>query len=286
MSFRTVVIKNRSKLDLNLNYLVCRSEDEKKVYIPEISVLILESTAISLTTALISELVKNNVKIIFCDEKHNPESELAPYYGAHNSPSVVSRQINWNVFNKQKIWTSIVKSKISKQRNFLMILGYDEEANMLDEYINELQLNDSTNREGHAAKVYFNAVWGMDFSRRVEGYVNSALNYGYAVLLSCFNRAIVAKGYLTQLGIWHKNEFNEFNLACDLMEPFRILIDKMVYLLEPSAKDYKRKILEIFDLKLKIDGKEQFFENAISIYVQSVFDAIESGDERLIKMYE
>lgn len=286
MSFRTVVIKNRSKLDLNLNYLVCRNEEEKKVYIPEISVLILESTAISLTTALISELVKNNVKIIFCDEKHNPESEIAPYYGAHNSPDVVGRQINWDITNKQIVWTSIVGYKILKQRDFLMLLGYDEEANMLDGYLKELQLNDSSNREGHSAKVYFNALWGMDFSRRVEGNVNSALNYGYAILLSCFNRVIVSKGYLTQLGIWHKNEFNEFNLSCDLMEPFRILVDKLAYKLDANEKDFKRKMLEIFDLKLKIDGKEQFFENAISIYVQSVFDAIEYGDEKLIKMYE
>ncbi len=286
MSFRIVVVKNRSKLDLNLNYLVCRNEEEKKVFIPEISVLILESTAISLTTALLSELVKNNVKIIFCDEKHNPESELLPYYGTHNSSGVVSTQIKWNKLNKKKIWTSIVKSKMSKQRDFLAFLGFVDEAKMLGNYIRDLKLNDKTNREGHSAKVYFNAIWGMDFSRRTEGYVNSALNYGYAVLLACFNRVIASKGYLTQLGVWHKNEFNEFNLACDLMEPFRVLIDRIVYNLEPNTKDYKRKILDIFEMKVKIDGREQFFENAISIYTQSVLDAIEYGDEKLIKMYE
>lgn len=286
MSFRIVVVKNRSKLDLNLNYLVCRNEEEKKVFIPEISVLILESTAISLTTALLSELVKNNVKIIFCDEKHNPESELLHYYGTHNSSGVVSTQIKWNKLNKKKIWTSIVKSKMSKQRDFLAFLGFVDEAKMLVNYIRDLKLNDKTNREGHFAKVYFNAIWGMDFSRRTEGYVNSALNYGYAVLLACFNRVIASKGYLTQLGVWHKNEFNEFNLACDLMEPFRVLIDRIVYNLEPNTKDYKRKILDIFEMKVKIDGREQFFENAISIYTQSVLDAIEYGDEKLIKMYE
>jgi CRISP-associated protein Cas1 len=286
MSFRTVVIKDRAKLDLNLNYLVCRSTDEKRVYIPEISVLILESTAISFTTALVSELVKNKVKIIFCDEKHNPESELSPYYGAYNSSGVLLRQINWSDINKQKIWTYIIKNKIAKQRDFLAKLGYKGESKMLDKYIGEIKLNDSTNREGHSAKVYFNAIWGLDFSRRKEGCINSALNYGYAVLLSCFNRAITSRGYLTQLGIWHRNEFNEFNLSCDFMEPFRVLIDKIVYFLDPKEKDYKRKVLEMFDLKLKIDGKEQFFENAISIYVQSVLDAIEMGDEKLIKMYE
>lgn len=286
MGFRTVVIKNRSKIDLQLGYLVCRGEDEVKIFIPEISVLILESTAISITTAIVSELVKNGVKIIFCDEKHNPESELLPYYGTYNSPGITYKQLAWKKANKEKVWTHIIYEKIKSERDFLVSLGYGDEANLLNDYLNELTNNDSTNREGHAAKVYFNAVWGMDFSRRSESNINSALNYGYAILLSCFNRAIASRGYLTQIGIWHKNEFNEFNLACDLMEPFRVLVDKKVYFMDTNTENYKRTILELFETKLKIDGKEQYFENVISIYVDSVLKAIEMGDLSLIKMYE
>lgn len=286
MGFRTVVIKNRAKVDLNLGYLVCRGEEEVKIFIPEISVLILESTAISITSAVISELVKNGVKLIFCDEKHNPESELLPYYGTYNSFGVLQRQLAWTIENQERVWTYIVREKIRSERDFLNELGLNNEAELLSGYIAQIKPNDSTNREGHSAKVYFNAVWGMDFSRRNQSDINSALNYGYAILLSCFNRAIVARGYLTQIGIWHKNEFNDFNLASDLMEPFRILVDKKVYMLESDEKNYKRKILELFDMKLRIDKKEQYFENVISIYVDSVLKAIEKGDVSLIKMYE
>lgn len=286
MGFRTVIIKNRSKVDLNFGYLVCRGEEEVKVFIPEISVLILESTAISLTTSLISELTKNGVKIIFCDEKHNPESELLPIYGTHNSFGVIERQMEWSKPNKELVWTFIVSEKIRRQMEFLKLLGYDDEANLLNKYLSEIQQNDSTNREGHAAKVYFNAVWGQNFSRRSHNDVNNALNYGYSILLSCFNRAIASKGYLTQIGIWHRNEFNDFNLACDLMEPFRILIDKKVYFMDLDDGNYKRKILELFETKLKIDNKQQFFENAIFVYVDSVLKAIEKGDLNLIKVYE
>lgn len=286
MSFRTVVIKKRSKLDLNLNYLVCRNDEEIKVFIPEISVLILESTSISLTTALISELVKNNVKIIFCDEKHNPESELFPIYGSYNSYNTLNKQICWTDINKAKVWTYIIHCKIKKQREFLANLNKKKEAKLLDNYLEELEFNDATNREGHAAKVYFNAIWGQTFSRRTENFVNNALNYGYSVMLACFNRILVSKGYLTQLGIWHKNEYNEFNLACDLMEPFRPIIDKKVFRIDPDNKNFKSEILNIFEMKFKINGKEQFFENMLSIYVQSVLDAIEKGDVTLIKMYE
>lgn len=286
MSFRTVVIKNRSKLDLHMNYLVCRNNEETRVYIPEISVLILESTAISLTTALLSELVKNNVKIIFCDERHNPESEVMPFYGSYNSLDSINKQIKWKKDNKEKVWTYIIHQKIKKQKEFLFDLGKIQEANLLASYIEDIELNDSTNREGHAAKVYFNAIWGLDFTRRNDDFVNGALNYGYAILLACFNRVLTSKGYLTQLGIWHKNEFNEFNLACDLMEPFRILIDRIVFQINKDDQNFKSKILGIFELKVKIAGKEQYFENAISIYVQSVLDALENGGINRIKIYE
>lgn len=286
MGFRTVVIKHRAKVDLNLGYLVCRSEEEVKIFIPEISILILESTAISITTAVLSELIKNNVKIIFCDEKHNPESELLQYYGTYNSSGILQQQMKWSKIGKEKVWTQIVREKIKTERDFLKDINRDVEAKLLDKYLSEIQPNDITNREGHSAKVYFNAVWGKDFSRRSENFINSALNYGYAILLSCFNRAISSKGYLTQLGIWHKNEFNDFNLSSDLMEPFRVLVDKKIYFMKTEDKDYKHKILELFNTKLKIDNKEQYFENAIAIYVDSVFKAIEEEDVNLIKMYE
>ena len=103
-----------------------------------------------------------------------------------------------------------------------------EEADLLYQYINEIEFGDVTNREGHAAKVYFNALFGMDFTRSAENVTNAALNYGYSLLLSTFNRCVVANGYITQLGLFHDNVFNQFNLACNLMEPFRPLVDLKV----------------------------------------------------------
>lgn len=285
MSFRTIIIKNRMKLDLKLNYMVCRAETETKIFIPEISMLIIESTAVSMTSALFSELIKNDIKIIFCDEKHNPESELLPYYSKCNTSKIIQKQINWNKEIKSKIWTKIIRQKIIKQRDFLLDLNLNDEANLLSKYINELKENDITNREGLSAKVYFDALFGLKFERRVENKINSALNYGYAILLSMFNREIVSSGYLTQLGIWHRNEFNQFNLASDLMEPFRILIDRIV-VFSGECDDFKDKILEMFNIKVLIDGKMQYLENAISVYCSSIFTAIENKDISLIRFYE
>jgi len=280
MGFRTVVVQNRSKLDLKLNYLVCRGEKEVRVFIPEISVLILESTAISLTSALVSQLIKNNVKIIFCDEKHNPESEVVGYHEHYLSSKKIKTQICWQEQTKGEIWRQIVKDKILKQSVFLKEIGCFKESDMLANYIKQVEFNDVTNREGHSAKVYFNALWGLDFCRRKDSWTNTALNYGYSILLSLFNREIAKNGYIAQLGIWHKNEFNAFNLASDLMEPFRVLVDKIVYL-EKEEQNWKNSILSLLEKQIVINNKSQFLENAVSEYCSSVFDSLESGEINL-----
>lgn len=287
MSFRTVVIQNRCKLDLKMNYLVCRGEEEQKVFIPEISVLILASTAIALTSALVSALIKNNVKIIFCDEKHNPESELMPYAGSYNSSKRILQQIAWTSSIKGEVWQKIVQYKIEKQRDLLAALSLYEQADLLSSYIPQVQVADSSNREGHAAKVYFNALFGMAFTRRNSSFINSALNYGYAIVLSSFTREIVKNGYLTQLGIWHHGETNPFNLASDFMEPFRIVVDSIVLDLPEEEDTFKSKIVQqIFNRQLTIDGKKQYFENAVTVYCQNIFKALEQQDSSFVSCYE
>ena len=285
MGFRTVIIKDRSKLDLKLNYLVCRNQTESKVFIPEISTLIIESTAVSLTSALLSELTKNNVKIVFCDEKHNPESELVSYYGNYNVSERTYNQIMWQPNICTEVWTKIVANKIFRQMCFLKKRGL-KEADLLNSYIDQIEPNDTTNREGHAAKVYFDALFGNEFCRRDSSFVNSALNYGYAIILSCFNREIVAEGYLTQLGIWHKNQFNYFNLSCDLMEPFRIIVDQCVLDMPDKDPEFKTKLVDLLNTCVYIDGKKQYLDKAVTIYCQSVFEALNKNDAGLIKFYE
>lgn len=286
MGFRTVVVKHRCKLDVKLNYMVCRGDVETRIFLPEISTLILESTAISLTTALISELTKSGAKIVFCDEKHNPENELVPYHAHYSSFKKIQEQLKWSPKTKQKIWSKIIKEKINNQKKILQKYGFKDDAKLLEKYMHNVNLNDASNREGFAAKVYFNALFGQDFARRSASFVNGALNYGYAVILACFNREIVKNGYLTQLGIWHKNEFNYFNLSSDLMEPFRTLIDAIVLEMPDTEQRFKFKILEVLEQKVKIGGKEQLLENAIAVYCRSVFDALNKNNEQLIMFYE
>lgn len=287
MSWRTIVISKRAKLDLQLGYMVVRSEEITKIVLSEIAVLLIESTAVSLTASLLAELIKRKVKVIFCDEKRNPLAELIGYYGSHDTSNKVRKQIIWKQQIKEAIWTEIVCEKIKKQKEFLEFLE-KEEAKLLALYLKEMNWNDETNREGHAAKVYFNALFGLGFTRTDDNYQNAALNYGYSILLSSFNREIVANGYLTQLGIFHDNMFNPFNLASDLTEPFRILVDREVYKMEiyQFEQEEKKQLLNILNSEVLIDGRRQYVSNAIKIYTKSVFDALNENDSSLLRFYK
>ena len=286
MSWRIVVITKRSKLDLQMGRLVVRNDETIKIVLSEISTILIESTAVSLTTSLIAELAKRKIKVVFCDEKRNPSCELVNYYGSHDTSNKVRRQIAWKQSTKEAVWTEIVTEKIQKQKELLEALG-KEESELLASYLREIAWNDETNREGHAAKVYFNALFGIDFTRTEDNFINAALNYGYSIVLSAFTREVVANGYITQLGLFHDNMFNQFNLASDLMEPFRILVDREVREMNPIQFEHEEKmrLVNILNQEVQIDGKNQYVNNAIKIYCKSVFDALEEDDGSLIRFY-
>ena len=171
MSWRIIVISKRAKLDLQLGYMVVRADEITKIVLSEISMVLIESTAVSLTTSLLAELAKRKIKVIFCDEKRNPCSELVNYYGSHDTSNKIRKQIVWKQNTKESVWTEIVTEKIRKQKELLEILG-KEESNLLASYLEEIEWGDKTNREGHAAKVYFNALFGMDFTRTEDCNTN------------------------------------------------------------------------------------------------------------------
>ncbi len=281
------MVSSVAKLDYQIGYLVVRGQETTRIHIHEVSTLIVESTAVSMTAYLLNELVKNKVKVIFCDEKRNPVSELLPYYGSHDTSLKIRNQIKWDDIQKKEIWTQIVKEKIFQQAYLLKRLGY-QEYDMLTEYMDELETGDVTNREGHAAKVYFNAMFGKSFTRTEECPVNAALNYGYSIILSMFTREIASNGYLTQLGLFHDNMFNPFNLASDLMEPYRPIVDEFVWQMRPEKfeKEEKHMVLELLGHEVFIAGRREVVENAVKIYTKSVFDVLEEKEDAVIRFYK
>ena len=135
--------------------------------------------------------------------------------------------------------------------------------------------------------MYFNSLFGKEFSRSADNVTNAALNYGYSIILSSFTREIALNGYITQLGLFHDNMFNPFNLASDLMEPYRTIIDYKVKIMKPEKfeKEEKENILTVLQNEVIISGRKEIISNAIKIYCKSVFDAINEKDSALLKFY-
>ncbi len=288
MSYRNVIITKRCKLDTKMGYLVIRDENMKRIFLDEIDTLMLENPAVSLTGCLIEELTNRKIKLIFCDKSHSPIAETVACHGSHDSSLKIRMQSAWTDEIKGQAWQRIVSRKIHMQMEFLRELGCERETVLLTGYEQTVLPHDSTNREGQAAKVYFDALFGMDFTRTEESPVNASLNYGYTMLNSAFNREIVANGYLTQIGIFHDNMFNHFNLTSDIMEPFRILVDRMVYKMNPQQfdKEERHALWRLFSEAVSYKGNIQLVSAAIRLYTKNVLDCISNGKPDDIVFYE
>jgi len=249
--------------------------------------LLIENPAVSLTGCLLEVLTEKKIRVIFCDAKRNPNAELVPYFNSYDCSRKIKAQIAWSDGLKGAVWSDIVAEKIRKQADFLEELEKFDEAGLLRSYLSQIEPHDITNREGHAAKVYFNALFGMDFTRSEENITNAALNYGYSIILSAFNREIVVHGYLTQLGIFHDNMFNHFNLSCDLMEPFRILVDRKVKGMNFTdfKSEEKHMLVNVLNETVMINQTKQTVLNAVKYYTRSVFEALNEGDLSFIQFY-
>lgn len=280
MSFRTVVITKNSRINYKNRFLVVKQEeDEKYIHLSEIDTIIVDSISVSISAYLLKELSANKINIIFCDEKHNPFGELIPYYGRHNNSKIIKIQMKWKQVEKDRLWKEIVKNKIINQSMLLKKIK-SKKYELIFSYIKEVTTGDKTNREGHAAKVYFNALFGNTFIRNSNDEINAALNYGYAILLSTINKEVINNGYLTQLGIHHKNEFNEFNLSCDLMEPFRIIIDNFVYYNKNKKfnTEYKLDLINLLNKVFLYQSKNYTLKDIIKLYVKNTLDSVNSID--------
>lgn len=196
MGWRSVIITQHAKLTYSMNMMIVQTRDGiNQIPISDINLLLVSTSQAVITSALISKLAENQSKIIFVDDKYQPVSETIDYYPNSRSLAKLKSQFNWDEKRKELLWTKIVARKIQNQIKVLQNynLVWDDVQNELD----QMELNDSTNREAAAARKYFINMFGKDFIRRNSGVINAALDYGYAILLSAFNREIAVNGYLS-----------------------------------------------------------------------------------------
>lgn len=277
MGFRTIFIESSCRLSYSSGYMVVRTDEgTNKIHLSEVSIVILQTTQAYISAYLLSELAKSKISLVVPDEKRNPVGEYLPLYGAHNVSKRVLSQMNWTEPSKKRVWQHVVRDKIFHQAELLRQRGFIEEASVLITMCSEVRSGDTTNREAAAARMYFSVLFGCDFSRDMDCVINAALNYGYGVLLSMVNREIVSRGYLTQCGICHRSEYNQFNFACDLMEPFRPVVDRIVFdfIQDDFGRDERRLLADLANKQVSFNGGVYKLGSVTSLYIQDCLNAL------------
>ena len=202
-------------------------EEKGSIPIEDMGLLMLDHYQITLSHQLIQELMKNNVILISCDERHLPLAGMLPFSGNTLFSERVKTQIEVSEPLKKQLWKQTVEYKIQNQIKILEQLG--KYASPMYEYLKEVKSGDTTNMEGIAAQHYWKYLIDNDFLRdRFGDYPNPFFNFGYGVLLSIIARALVDTGLLLVLGIFHRNKYNPYCLASDIMEPYRPIVDLLV----------------------------------------------------------
>ena len=225
---RTLFFGKKYSLTTKHEQLVIKStERETTVPIEDIGFIVIENQETYISIPTISKLSSNNVSVIFCDNKHMPQSMLLNLESHHIQQEHFKNQINASEPLKKQLWQQIVKAKINNQAIFLNSLGKNK--NPLEYYASKVLSGDTDNREAVAAAYYWKHLFNFDFKReRYGAYPNLFLNYGYIILRAAVARALSGSGLLNTLGIHHHNKYNAFCLADDIMEPYRPLIDAKV----------------------------------------------------------
>lgn len=288
--YRWLIIDEGCFLEYSYNNVVIVRDDSKTVIpINNIAVILINSLQVTITTFLLNELNKNNIVVVICDEKQNPAVEVIGLFNNVYSSGKIREQIAWTVSAKKLMWKKIVKAKISMQINLLKNLELSYNV-ALDDYLSDVKSGDKTNREGQASRVYFNTLFGSDFTRDLECDVNYALNYGYAILASYISRLLVIHGYQTLLGINHCSITNKLNLTYDLIEVFRPLIDEFVYRNKNRVMDtvYKKELVALMRIVIKYKKRNTILQDAIDMFIIEVLGNVGKAKFVLpkIKFYE
>lgn len=282
MSWRIIYISESEQLKLYLDNLkVVKGEHEVLIPLSDIHTIVVDNPNTTVTGRLMNKLTEYHILLIFCDENHNPNVFSLGLYSHYRVYGVLSQQLKWSDQFKGEMWKKIVQIKISNQSSILKFLQKNEETiTRMNKFAQDVLPEDSTNREGHAAKIYFNELLGEKFKRgrNATDAFNAALNYGYIVLRACFARTVVAYGLHPSFGIGHRSQFNAFNLVDDCMEVFRLIIDLWVVLTIQEGdyldREKKQQLIGRLSAKIEIGGQKQTVLNAIDLFVQSFIKAM------------
>lgn len=289
---RTLYFGSASWLHTGLEQLIVEKKEQEKQSIPieDIGVVILDHQQISISQALIAKLLENNVALITCDSTHHPVGLMLNLEGNTLQSQKFQVQVDASIPLKKQIWAQTVIAKISNQAGVLRKQRI--EASYLDNLTTSVKSGDTDNCEAKAASYYWKRVFPdyLNFTReRYGGPPNNLLNYGYAILRAVVARSLVGSGLLPTLGIFHRNQYNAYCLADDIMEPYRPYVDEMVYQIVRNhgqflemTPDMKKKLLEIPVIDVRVEGKKSPLMNAVTRTTASLVKVFEGTNRKVL----
>ena len=276
-------ITRADDLSISNNQLVIIDEDnndeKNKFSLNDISAIVIENCHCKISAILQLRLVENNIPIIICNEKHQPEIHSLGLFNHFQVTLRINEQIEWSKKKKENLWLKIVENKIENQKELLKYLEKsDISIARLEAYKENLKKDDisAEHQEAIASRIYFQELYSNNFKRFNEDGVNSALNYGYMILRAIISSKIVAKGFHPSLGLHHKSQFNAYNFSDDIIEIFRPMVDYLVYMNKDIlnearlSKEIRQKILLVAQQKVLFKDKKYDFSQVIDYYLDSI----------------
>ncbi len=288
MSYRVIYVEKCEYLKLYLDNLKVEIKNDSILFpISDIQILVIDNYQSNMSVPLINKLTDYNVCTIICGVDHLPKSYILPMNGHFSSSGNIFKQICWDEKRKNDLHAMIVKLKILNQIEILKMNQKNfDVVKKLYEFANSIVSGDKSNREGLAAKMYFRELFGDSFIRFEEDIINAGLNYGYAIFRSLITSIIVAKGYIANIGIFHKGKQNMFNLSDDIIEVFRPIVDDYVYkeMMEDILfkQSHREALIQLTNKKIMIDDKKQTVSNAISLYLDSIFKYLDGEIDSIL----
>lgn len=287
---RSLVFSSPANLSLKDRQIVIslKESPEDKITAPieDIGVVIIDNPAVSITIPLLNDLADNNVIVIICNSKGVPSSTLLSFGTNHYQGEILQSQIDITEPLKKGLWKQIVESKIKNQAALLNKLG--KGGDKLKPYYNNVKSGDTDNREGIAARIYFQELFGKDFVReRNQEGINVLLNYGYTILRAATARAVVGSGLFQGIGLHHHNRSNSFPLADDLIEPYRPFVDEAVYQLLSNncielSKNVKAKLISVLYADVFFKRTSRPLELGLTFTTSSLTRCLRKEDKELL----
>lgn len=299
MAWRTLLVENQGRLKVKDRQLLLGGEKgEFTVAMEELAVVVFDGCAASVTTKVLTGLCKEGGAALFCDEKHMPTGMMLPFHTHTRQTKVANEQNQWSEPFKKRIWQAVVRKKVENQATCLDSLGIEGSKTLLG-MTGVIASGDSGNIEARAAQYYWKRLFGDRFKR--AGWrnpdpdrQNAALNYGYAVARAAVARSLVAHGLLPCFGIHHESTLNAYNLADDLLEPLRPLVDKTVKMLslewpegeETLTREDRLALASLGGKQVRMNGECHAMIRAADLMAQSLVRAGEAKTAALIILPE